>query len=847
MSVQVFREDRALVLSQLADPVLVDKFRQLVPSAFAISETDVGMPFTLTETQQLCHLGVAVPSPIEHYYDWPRSQFHIPQPFNHQIETAAFLTNHPRAYCLNDIGCVDGSTEYLSPVGWQRIDMYRGGRVGQYHLDGRVEFVAPTSYVKKPCAEMIRFKTKYGVDQLLSPDHTVLYVASAGGRMTVPAHVIEGTHHDSACGWPGRFITTFEPMLDGEMGLTNAQLRVMVAVIADSHFPNKTSRCVVRVKKQRKKDRLKALLAAAGIVYKERDPEYESAPGFTVFSFDAPLRAKEFDSRFWNCSLAQLHVVASELEHWDGTQRKPASAGFSTMVRASADFAQYAYAATGRTASLNVAIREGYNDEYVVHARNKAALLYLKGSTKLGEKCENVWREPSPDGLMYCFEVPTGFLVLRRNGCIFATGNTGKTMSALWAADYLMSISAGHSALIASPLSTLERVWGDAIFINFTHRKFKVLHGSADKRKKLLAQPADFYIINHDGMGVIEKELALRPDIDIVIIDELAVYRNKTTGKWGVMHDFIYPNKLPPKPYVWGLTGAPIPNEPTDAYAQCRLVTPHSVPQFFGQFRSLVMDHQSNFIWTARPESTKIVYAAMQPAIRFSRDECLDLPPEIHTTLDVEMSAEQKKHYKAVMKELSTEIQGGKITAMNEGIKLSKLLQIACGCAYDSDGVPRVIDAGNRIETLMELIECVNEKVIIYVPFTAVTGMLSQKLNEHWNFAVVTGDTPVKERNEVFREFQDPTSKIDLIAHPGCMSHGLTLTEASTIIWYAPIDSNDTYTQANGRITRAGQKYTANIVNLAGSPVERKMYKRLEERRSAQGLLLEMVERGEAL
>jgi SNF2 family DNA or RNA helicase len=172
-------------------------------------------------------------------------------------------------------------------------------------------------------------------------------------------------------------------------------------------------------------------------------------------------------------------------------------------------------------------------------------------------------------------------------------------------------------------------------------------------------------------------------------------------------------------------------------------------------------------------------------------------------------------------------------------------LQIACGVVYDSSGAPREIDAGNRVETLMELIDEIDEKVIVFVPFTAVTGMLARELNKHWNFAVVTGDTSVKERNQIFADFQNPGKRIDIIAHPGTMSHGLTLTEASTIIWYAPIDSNDIYQQANGRITRAGQHYTANIVNLAGSAVERRMYKRLQERQKIQGVLLDLVERGE--
>ena len=439
----------------------------------------------------------------------------------------------------------------------------------------------------------------------------------------------------------------------------------------------------------------------------------------------------------------------------------------------------------------------------------------------------------------------TLFMACNPHSYVLNDIGTGKTMSALWAADLLMELGVARSALVIAPLSTLERVWGDALFIHFRHRTFNVLHGSAERRRKLLAQPRSFYIINHDGVETIKKELLARDDIDIIIVDELAVYRNRKTGKWKALDSIVYGSRGGPKPWVWGMTGTPIPNSPEDAYGQCKLVTPASVPQFFTQWRNLVMDHQSTYVWTPRREALTIVHKAMQPAIRFSRDECLDLPPEIHTTLDVQMSSDHTRHYKALMKELYTEVQGGRITAINEGVKLSKLLQIACGVVYDVDGVPREIDCGNRVETLMELIDAIGEKVIVFVPFTAVTGMLARELNKHWNFAVVTGETPINERNRIFAEFQDPTKDIDIIAHPGCMSHGLTLTEASTIVWFAPVDSNDTYQQANGRITRAGQKYTANIIHLAGSAVERRAYKRLEQRQQLQGVLLSMVEAGE--
>ena len=440
------------------------------------------------------------------------------------------------------------------------------------------------------------------------------------------------------------------------------------------------------------------------------------------------------------------------------------------------------------------------------------------------------------------------FMAANPHGYVLNDIGTGKSLTAAWAADYLIEQGYGHRALIVAPLSTLERVWGDTLFVHFTHRSFAILHGSAERRRRLLAQPSDFYIINHDGIGVIAKELAQRPDIDIVIIDEVATYRNKSTGRWKVIEEFLYPTKGVAKPWVWGMTGTPTPNSPEDAYGQCRLITPTTVPKFFGQFRAMVMDHQSNYVWTPRAESTKIVHQVMRPAIRFKRDECIDLPPTIYQTRDVALSADQTKHLKELTRELVTEVNGKRVTAVNEGVKLSKALQIAGGCVYDADSTPHEIDTGNRLETLMEVIEEAGGKVLVFCPFTSMTAMIARELNKHWNTAIIVGSTPVKERNEVFMQFENEKSDLEIIvAHPGTMSHGLTLIQASVVVWWTGIDSNDLYTQSCGRITRPGQHRTTCVVNLSGSAVERKVYKRLVERQKFQGLLLDMVEKKEGM
>lgn len=475
---------------------------------------------------------------------------------------------------------------------------------------------------------------------------------------------------------------------------------------------------------------------------------------------------------------------------------------------------------------------------------------------------------PSPIGSYYAWprelsKIPApfhnqvetaAFLTLNHRAYCLNDIGTGKTMSALWAADYLMSIGMVRKVLFISPLSTLDRVWGDSVFEHMGDRSIGILHGTAAKRKKLFANDAfDFYVINHDGVDIVTERVykdikgqrklvsakLLRDDIDLIIIDELAVLRNMNTSRWRFIDKAITPEM-----WVWGLTGTPTPNAPTDAYGQVRLLTPERVPPYFTSFRQMVCQQMTEYIWVPRKEATELIYNAMQPSIRFVRDECFDLPPCTYSTREVEMSTEQAKHYKEIAKELYTEIQGGKITAANEGVKMGKLLQIACGVVLDKEGKERMVDASPRIKVVKEVIEEAGQKVIIFVPYTAPLKHLYEELSKTYKCAVVYGGVSKKQRGDIFTAFQKRADLQVLIADAGCMAHGLTLTEANTILWYGPEHSNDIYTQANGRITRPGQKHNQFIIHIESSELERRIYKRLKDRDSTQGLLLQMAAEG---
>ena len=417
---------------------------------------------------------------------------------------------------------------------------------------------------------------------------------------------------------------------------------------------------------------------------------------------------------------------------------------------------------------------------------------------------------------------------------------TGKSLAALWAYDYLRGVGQLNKALIVSPLSTLERTWADELFHHFPHLNFAVLHGSKQKRLKLLEEDFDVYIINHDGVGIIAQELKTRTDVDLVIVDEVAqCARNASTAKWKAINTVV--NKHAEPRACWALSGTPTPNSPTDAWAQFRLVSPQLVPPYFGRFRTQVMKQMSQFQWVPKPDATEIVRAVMQPAVRFTRDECLDLPPIMFETRDVQLTKEQQKAYKDMLTKLRTEADEGDITAVNEAVKMGKLVQIACGAVYSNNGNAVAIPATPRIEETRSIIQSAEGKVIVFVPYIASVHMVADELRKDFSVEVIYGDVKKSERDRIFKAFQSSSEPKVLVAQPAAMSHGLTLTAASTIVWYSCVTSNDVFEQANGRINRPGQKMNNFIIMLEGTPVERRIYKRLQNKQKLQGALLDEV------
>lgn len=440
------------------------------------------------------------------------------------------------------------------------------------------------------------------------------------------------------------------------------------------------------------------------------------------------------------------------------------------------------------------------------------------------------------------------FTVHRRAHCHNAP-RTGKTLSALWAADYLRRTGKIRRTLIVAPLSTLWDVWEQNIFEHFPLRTFATLHGSRQKRLDLLAKPHDFYIINHHGVDIVKDALALRPDIDHVIIDELAVFRNgkqkkNSSGRWG--HNTLFAalntvlNKQGIDRSAWGLTGTPTPQNPTDAYGQSKLICPSLITGSYTTFKCEVMLQVDIGKWVPKRGSEDTAARVLSPSIRFERSVCTDLEPcSIHRR--AELSPEQQQHYKALLRHAVTEIRGSAVTAVNAAVLIQKIVQTACGCVYGVDGEFLKIDFGPRLKVLEELIEENDEKVLVFVPFTGALEAVASALRKRWSVEVVDGGTSPGKRNQIFMDFRSKKDPHVLVCHPQCMAHGLDLTAASLSIWYAPYWRAEVYQQANARTDGSKQTAKIDIAHIYATPEEHRIYKVLQEKGRLQDAVLELL------
>ena len=458
----------------------------------------------------------------------------------------------------------------------------------------------------------------------------------------------------------------------------------------------------------------------------------------------------------------------------------------------------------------------------------------------------------------------SAFLTLNKRAFVFSEPGTGKTLSALWAADYLMQLGMVRRALVLCPLSIMQSAWMGDIGNSVIHRSAGVCHHvNAEKRRSMIAKNYQFLIANYDGLPLIASTLQADGQFDLIICDEANAYKNVSTRRWKTLAQLVQPST-----HLWMMTGTPAAQSPEDAYGLARMVAPERVPKFFTGWRDKVMYQASRFKWLPKEDAYDKVHEALQPAIRYTKKECLDLPPVVTLVRDVPLTAQQQKYYQMLKDRMVLQAAGETITAVNAAAGVNKLLQISAGAAYTDTQEVVEFDCLPRLNVLHEVVQETNRKVLVFAMYRhnidAITTFLRIK---GINTEQITGDTPAHKRAEIFRRFQesvdavkgvrdsktritletlraqDPDGIQVLVIQPAAAQHGVTLTAADTVVFWGPVMSVETYIQCIARTDRQGQtsdKVTA--VHLQGSHIERSMFKRLAGKVADHAMLLKIYE-----
>lgn len=738
----------------------------------------------------------------------------------HQVKTYEFGINLPALADGSDPGCVDCDTEFLTPTGWKKISEYcEADEVAAIHPSTlALSFAKPIGYFEMGCSVMHHFAGSRGVDMMLSSEHRVLCYPRTGSDKLQRWEVCSAVEFKEKARFRD-IAASFTIKKGSSIDLDNASIRVMVAVIADGHFPNKTNHCVVRLKKDRKKAGLRALLTAAKIPYQEKEYN-ERIKGFTVFTFQAPRREKEYTSYWWNASLEQLKVISCEALLWDGDQKN----SFFTRSKLSADFIQYAFTVAGYVASVSEQERTSENGkaviDYMVYRREKP-------SRFVGRiRPESIHRVRPKNSKKYCFTTSTGFWVARRNGHIFATGNSGKTIAHAKLAEHWLENENGSRIVIACPKTLMRSAWMQEFEKFMPDMEVALAEAPAETREEAFKSKAPIAVINVDGL----KWLASQSKITLgkwlgpramLIVDESHTLKNPTAQRTKAALKIASYFK---KRHI--ASGTMAPNSVVELWSQIKILDDgERLGKRFNAFRNLMQQpvNYGGFVnWVDKPDSPAIAYGLISDImIRHSFAECMKHVPEMtEQVIYYELPKKHAKVYKELEKESYIEEKGKSITAINAASLANKLLQCASGAVYtDPDGTKDkswvIIDA-ERYELIADLVEARKHSIVFWL-WKHQREELKRILDgRHISYGTLDGDVKSGAvRDETVKKMQSGELRC-LLMHPDTGAYGLTLTKATSVIYASPVYEAMKKKQGDARVRRGVQdQATESIVVVA--------------------------------
>ena len=424
-----------------------------------------------------------------------------------------------------------------------------------------------------------------------------------------------------------------------------------------------------------------------------------------------------------------------------------------------------------------------------------------------------------------------------RSMLLAADPGCGKTAVGLKLAEYRKAhpVRTGRTLVIA-PLSLLELAWeADRSVFTPGLTLANLWAPTPKKREKALqdAARADICVVNPEGFRKI-MSWCEQQRFDNLIVDESSMLANPRAQITKAVMRFSYN-----VPFVYPLSGTPMPNTPLDIYAQIHICDHGILPGNFYRFRA-VYAYPAGYMgyeWRVSPESReRLMRDIASRTIFIAKDDCLDLPAQTFVARRVYMSSDQRAAYDKMLKDKILPLLDGKeIIASNVLTEIMKLRQITSGWLYDEN--KRVYNFTNTKQAVLD--EVLNEigcnQAIIWVQFVHDAEQLTNHLlnaRAPGSTAKIVGGMKPSDLKAQVEAFKAGTYRY-LVAHPKTIGHGVTLTNCRYAIFYSLSYSWQEFKQSADRIHRISQHHPVEyFALLCHKSIDEAIYRAVRNKQS---------------
>lgn len=460
------------------------------------------------------------------------------------------------------------------------------------------------------------------------------------------------------------------------------------------------------------------------------------------------------------------------------------------------------------------------------------------------------------------------FLLQHGAAGLFLDPGLGKTSIVLAALKLLFKEKTEDKVLIVAPLRVCMATWPGEVekWIDFRHLRVVVLHGP--NKDELLAQEADIYLINPEGLDWLLQTVKTKNPrtnkttvtcdvrafkkhgFGTLVIDELTKFKNHSSDRFKAMKLV-----LPTFRRRWGLTGSPAANGLEQLFGQMYMLDEgRSLGQYITHYRrKYFVPHPNGFDWVLQAGAEDDIYERISPLVLRLGIDLIDMPTLIPNPIYVDLPPKARKAYDAIEDDLFAAIDGGQVVAKNTGVALGKCRQVAGGAIFLTPEVVALIKTppknrevahihDEKVEALQDLVEELQgTPLLVAYEFHHERDRLKKAFPK----AVFVADYKPAQFKSLEAKWN--RGEIDLMfSNAGPLAHGLNLQQRGNhICWFTPIWDFEVYDQFIRRVWRQGNKAQKVFVHtiIARGTVDEMVVAALRHKDKTQSAMFEALQK----